>query len=57
MASGDGTVGETELTHNPVDPVKVAMEPLGKTLPASVHGPDNEVDVLTSIYVSVLKRK
>lgn len=46
-----------ERTHRPVDPDKVAIEPLGKTLPASVHGPDNDDDVLMSTYVSVLKRK
>lgn len=35
----------------------VISDPSGKTLPASVHGPDKELAVLMSINVSVLNRK
>lgn len=48
---------KSRLTHILVELSKVIDEPLGRTLPASVHGPDNDVDVLISMYVSVLNLK
>lgn len=50
-------VRDSILTHNPVEPSRMICDPLGRTLPASVHGPDNDFDVLISTYVSVLNLK